>query len=158
MKVYNADKTDILLAYDLEQGYLVDDTIIHHIAAVEGIAKQSHYEIIKEYPNGGKDVKEVIDVEEVLPVEEHEEIESIQVYIPYTEEELERLNNQKLVNEYEQWFNDYFDKQLNQHLWQIDYVPSFDNYFNCEYVSWEDVCEKANFIRAEIKRLRNLLR
>lgn len=74
---------------DYVKGYTRPESILvkHHEAttAVEG---KGHYETIHEYPNGGKDVKYVWDVE---PVEAHEawdEFEDIQRYIKYTDEEL----------------------------------------------------------------------
>lgn len=88
MKVYNKDKTEILIEYDLEKGYLDKDTITVHIEAVEGVEEVSHYEVIAEYPNGGKDVERVIDVPGVEAVPAHDEEEEIRVYIPYTEEQL----------------------------------------------------------------------
>ena len=83
MKIYNQDKTQELQEYDLSKGYLQQDKLfIKHYDAVE---EQGHYETIKEYENGGKDVEWVVDVE---GVEEHDEFEDIQIYIPYTEQEL----------------------------------------------------------------------
>lgn len=91
MKVYNENKTQILEYYDLEKGYLKDDTITVHIPKVEAVKEVSHYETVKEYPNGGKDVRKVIDVPAVVGVEEHDEIQAIKVYIPYTEQELHEM-------------------------------------------------------------------
>lgn len=88
MKVYNQDKTEILEKYDLNLGYLKDDIIIHHIPEVEAVQEKFHYETIKEYPNGGKDVKKVIDTPEVKYVPSHDEEEQIRIYIPYTNNEL----------------------------------------------------------------------
>lgn len=87
MKVYNQEKTEILTEYDLTKGYLQADTITHHIPAVKGVKEQFHYETVKKYPNGGKDVKKVIDVAGVKAIPAHDETEKIQVYIPYTAEE-----------------------------------------------------------------------
>ena len=88
MKVYNIEKTEILTEYDLTKGYLRADTLITHIPAVEAVEEQSHYETIKEYPNGGIVVKKVIDVAGVKAVPAHDETEEIQVYIPYTAEQI----------------------------------------------------------------------
>ena len=102
MNVYNKDKTKILSEYDLAKGYLKDDTITIHIEAVEGREEQGHYETIAEYHNGGKDVEWIVDVEGIEPVEEHDESEDIQVYIPYTEEELKRRDINTKINDYKQ--------------------------------------------------------
>lgn len=97
MKVYNEDKTKELQEYDLSKGYLkLDKLFVKHYDAVE---EQGHYETIKEYENGGKDVEWVVDV---AGQEEHDEYEDIQVYIPYTEKELAEQRiyelKQKLAN------------------------------------------------------------
>ena len=47
------------------------------------------------YPNGGKDVKKVIDAPGVEAKEAWDEYETIQRYMLYTEEELEEIKNQK---------------------------------------------------------------
>lgn len=105
MRVFNQDKTVEITDYDLTKGYLVDDEIateheaeiVHH-PAVEAVEEQSHYEVIAEYPNGGKDVEKIIDVEAVEAKEAYDEVikkaytehEPIQIYIQYTESELRR--------------------------------------------------------------------
>lgn len=75
---------------DYELGYLKDEKLfIQHHEAVEAVAEEGHYEVIAEYPNGGKDVKWVVDVEAVEACEAWDEYEDILRYILYTEEELE---------------------------------------------------------------------
>lgn len=74
---------------DLSLGYLQEDNIlIAHHEAVEAVEEQWHYETIAEYPNGGKDVKRVVDVPGVEAKDAWDEYETIQRYVPYTEEEL----------------------------------------------------------------------
>lgn len=102
MKVYNKDKTQILTEYDLNKGHLVYDTIIKHIEAVKPVEEQSHYVVIAEYPNGGKDVEKVVDVEAVKGVPAHNETEEIQVYIPYTPEELAEYTQERYERRVEQ--------------------------------------------------------
>ena len=106
MKVYNEQKTEELLNYDLSKGYLKNDTITRHINAVVGQKEVFHYETIKKYTNGGKDVKKVIDIPEVKAVEEHDETEEILVYIPYTEQELEKQQAQKRILELKKFLSD----------------------------------------------------
>ena len=62
MKVFNQDKTQELKEYNLSSGHLKQDRLITHIDSVIEQKEQGHYETIREYPNGGKDVKWVIDV------------------------------------------------------------------------------------------------
>ena len=70
---------------DLELGYLQPEEIVkqHHeeVPADPGI---SHYEVIREYPNGGKDVELVWDKEPTDAIPAWDETEAIQRYIRYT--------------------------------------------------------------------------
>ena len=76
---------------DLELGYLQDSHIhVAHHPAIEAVEEQGHYEVIAEYPNGGKDVKWVVDVEGVEAVEAWDEYEDILRYVLYSEEELDQ--------------------------------------------------------------------
>lgn len=104
MRVFNEDKTLELIKYDLNLGHLEPDTLTTHVEAVEGVEEKGHYEIIAEYPEtGGKDVEWVVDVPRVESVEEHDETEEILVYVPYTEEELTKINLQAEKIELEAW-------------------------------------------------------
>lgn len=76
---------------DLSAGYLVSDTMTVHHAAVAAVAEQGHYETIAEYPNGGKDVRWVIDTPGVAGHDAYDEQVPVQRYIPYTAEELAAL-------------------------------------------------------------------
>ena len=73
---------------DLTLGYLVDNTEPVEHPAVEGVEEVSHYETVAEYPNGGRDVRKVIDVPGVPAQAAWVEQVPIQKYIRYTSEEL----------------------------------------------------------------------
>ena len=74
---------------DLNLGKLVEEKfLVAHHEAIEAVEEQSHYEVIATYPNGGKDVQKVIDVEGVEAKEAWDEYEDILRYTPYTETEL----------------------------------------------------------------------
>ena len=89
MKVFNETKTDVLESYDLALGYLKSDKLfVEHHEAAEERQGEGHYETLTEYPNGGKDVEWVWDIEPQEAREAYDEYEDIQVYIPYTPEEL----------------------------------------------------------------------
>ena len=75
-------------APDLALGYLVDDTEPVEHPAVEGVEEVSHYETVAEYPNGGRDVRKVIDVPGVPAQAAWTEQVPIKRYIRYTAEEL----------------------------------------------------------------------
>ena len=83
MKVYNQEKTKELFNVDLTKGYLIPDKIF--IKHIDEVQEQGHYETIKEYENGGKDVEWVVDVPRVVAQDVYEDI---QVYVEYTEQEL----------------------------------------------------------------------
>ena len=80
---------------DLTLGHLVDDAeeIIH--PAQEAVEELSHYETVAEYPNGGKDVRKVIDREGVPAQDAWTEQVPIQRYIRYTAEELARREKEQ---------------------------------------------------------------
>lgn len=107
MKVFNQDKTQELKDYDLNLGKLEQDKLITHINAVIGQEEQGHYEIVREYPNGGKDVEWVVDVPKVEAIEEHDETEDILVFIPYTEAELTKINLQIEKAQLETWLKEH---------------------------------------------------
>ena len=84
------DENDIeIISPDYEKGYLKSDSlfIIHH-EAKEAVEEQGHWEVIAEYPNGGKDVDWVIDIPGEPAKEAWDEYENIQRFIAYTEKEL----------------------------------------------------------------------
>lgn len=103
------DENNIELAEEevnLELGYLRPESIISiHHEATEEVKEVGHYEVIAEYPNGGKDVKWVIDVPGVEAKEAWDEYEDIQRYILYTEEELAAKEAEKKVKEEEAMLN-----------------------------------------------------
>ena len=91
---------------NLELGYLRPESIISiHHEATEEVKEVGHYEVIAEYPNGGKDVKWVIDVPGVEAKEAWDEYEDIQRYILYTEEELAARDAEKKAREEEAKLN-----------------------------------------------------
>ena len=90
MRILNQNNIEITDAdIDYSLGYVAPESFfIAHHDAVEAVEKQSHYEVIAEYPNGGRDVVEVIDVEPVEEKEAWDEYEDILRYTLFTESEL----------------------------------------------------------------------
>ena len=80
---------------DLSLGYLTDSTRTVHHEAVDGVEEQFHYVTIAEYENGGKDVEKVIDVPGVEAQPAWDEEIPIQIYHPYTQEELDRMEAER---------------------------------------------------------------
>lgn len=98
MRVFNQEKTQELTAYDLNKGKLIADTITRIVPAVECQEEVGHYETIAEYPNGGKDVKWVVDQPYIEAQPQREEVEQIQVYIHFTAEEQAQYDQQRYEN------------------------------------------------------------
>ena len=94
MEIYNQNMEQIENP-DLSAGYLKPSIRTEHHEAIESIEEVWHYETITEYPNGGKDVKKVIDVPGVQAHPAWDEEIPIQIYIPYTQEELDRMEEEK---------------------------------------------------------------
>lgn len=67
------------------------------------------------------------------------------------EEELK----QKKLCELENWFNNYFERQLIQSIWQTNFIISYDKYFNCSYGTIDELKAKAEEVRNKIKILRD---
>ena len=87
MKIIDSNGNPIE-APDLTKGYLKPETQTTHHDAVAGVKEVSHYETIREYPNGGKDVQKVVDVPGVDPRPAWDEEVPVMRYIRYTAEEL----------------------------------------------------------------------
>ena len=101
MKIYNKEKNKILKESELnfESGYLKEDVKITHYDEKKEIKEEGHYETIAEYPNGGKDVKWIIDKPGIEHSDARDEKENILVYIPFTENEMKINKNNKIINE-----------------------------------------------------------
>lgn len=80
---------------DLTLGYLRLGTRTEHHEAVEGVQEVWHYETVAEYPNGGKDIRRVVDVPGVAAQAAWDEEIPIQIYVPYTQEELDRIEAER---------------------------------------------------------------
>lgn len=80
---------------DLTAGYLAADTEAVEHPAQEAVEELSHYETVAEYPNGGKDVRKVIDRAAVPAAPAWTEQLPIQRYIRYTAEELARREKEQ---------------------------------------------------------------
>ena len=94
MEIYN-ERMELIEKPELLLGYLRPGTRTEHHEAVQGVAEQWHYETVAEYPNGGKDIRKVIDVPGVAARDAWDEEIAIQIYTPYTEEELARLEAER---------------------------------------------------------------
>ncbi len=92
MKIVDQNNLEIT-APDLTKGKLVPDKLfVKHHEAVPAAAEQSHYETVAEYPNGGRDIRKVIDVPAQDAIDAWDEYEEVMRYVPFTQEELEQQN------------------------------------------------------------------
>ena len=80
---------------DLTLGYLRPGMRTEHHDAVEGVTEVWHYETVAEYPNGGKDIRKVVDVPGVEAQPAWDEEIPIQIYHQYTQEELDRIEAER---------------------------------------------------------------
>ena len=94
MEIYNGNMERIENP-DMSLGYLTPGKRTEHHAAVQSVAEQWHYETVAEYPNGGKDIRRVIDVPGVAAQDAWDEDIPIQIYVPYTQEELDRMEAER---------------------------------------------------------------
>lgn len=76
---------------DLTLGYLRPGTRTEHHESVQGVKEVWHYETVAVYPNGGKDIRKVVDVPGVEAKAAWDEEIQIQIYVPYTQDELDRM-------------------------------------------------------------------
>ena len=94
MEIYN-ERMERIENPDLSLGYLVPGTRTEHHEAVQGVPEKWHYETLAEYPNGGRDIRKVIDVPGVEARDAWDEEIAIQIYTPYTQEELDRMEAER---------------------------------------------------------------
>ena len=94
MEIYN-EHMECIENPDLTLGYLRPGTRTVHHDAVEGVTEVWHCETVAEYPNGGKDVQKVVDVPGVEAKPAWDEEIPIQIYVPYTQEELDRMEAER---------------------------------------------------------------
>lgn len=95
MRILDSNNVEIE-SPDLSLGYLTEDNIlIAHHEAMEAVEEQWHYETVAEYPNGGKDVAKVIDTPGMEAQDAWDEYETVQRYVPYTEEELAAMEEEQ---------------------------------------------------------------
>ena len=103
MRVLDETKSLELLEYDLEKGYLKADRLfVKHHEATEGTPERCHYEVEQEFANGGRSYKKVVDVPAVAAKAAYDEYEDVQIYVPYTKEELARITQNKYEQRVEQ--------------------------------------------------------
>lgn len=95
MKIVDENGVELTGEPDLTLGRLVDDAEIVHHEATHAVEKVSHWVTTRTYPNGSRDVEEVVDVEPVAAMDAWDETVPIQRYIKYTQDELDEQARQQ---------------------------------------------------------------
>lgn len=141
MRVIDKDGNE-LEQVDFSQGYYIEETIvIAHHPAQEYIPEQSHYEVIHEYPNGGKDVELVIDVPGQEARDAWDETEEVLRWYEYTEEEKEARDNAPLINE--------LQERVSTLTSQLDFQKAQTNAMSAQLDFYEDcIAEMAEIVYA----------
>lgn len=129
MRIFNEDKTiefkEEDINYDL--GYLKKDILETIIPEQKEIKEEGHYEIIKEYKNGGKDVEWIIDKPGIPAEPERMEKEDILIYILHTKEELKQIEIKNKVNEARAFLSntDYITNKIVEYQIMGKEVPDY---------------------------------
>lgn len=152
MRIYNQDKTKELTQseIDLSRGYLTADKLfIKHHEAIETVEEVSHYETVKEYPNGGKDVKKVIDTPGVEAREAYDEYEDIKVFVSYSDEEIEerkkaqlRARRKSLLEAFDKWEKAVLRGREDD---SADIMAWYQSLLNLEESAFFDVPERVEY-------------
>ena len=100
--IYDTNGIPLQTEPDLTKGWLRDETRTIHHEAVQGVKEVGHYETVFEYDNGGKDVVWVVDTPGVEARDEWYETQVCQVYVPYTQEELNKINQPSEIEQLQQ--------------------------------------------------------
>ena len=123
---------------DFSKGYLKEEKIfIKHHDAIPAVEEQGHYETIREYPNGGRDVEWIIDVPEVEAKEAYDEYEDIQRFVKFTQKEL----------------NSFKIEELKQKLNETDYCVLKIAEGSATYDDYSEIIAKRREWRKEINNL-----
>lgn len=123
---------------DFSKGYLKEEKIfIKHHDAISAVEEQGHYETIREYPNGGRDVEWIIDVPEVEAKEAYDEYEDIQRFVKFTQKEL----------------NSFKIEELKQKLNETDYCVLKIAEGSATYDDYSKIIAKRREWRKEINNL-----
>lgn len=141
MRIFNQDKTQELFNVDETKGELTLSQLVTHHEAVQGTQGEFHYEVIREYPNGGKDVKRVYDVEPIEAKDAWDETEDILVYIPYGSKELRIIELRDEINKI----------QANLAAWDYKTSKHADGDYTEE--EWANIVAQRKAWRAEINKL-----
>lgn len=142
MKIYD-ENNNMLETVDKSKGYLKQDSLfLCHHEAVTAVPSQGHYETVREYPNGGKEVTWVVDTPGVDAREAWDEYEDILRFVPYTAVELAQ---QRIA-------------ELKENLKNTDYLVLKVVEGAISFMEIADTVKKRSNWRKEINELEELLK
>lgn len=152
MKIYNQDKTQELNMDELDfsLGHLEKDKLlIAHHDAVE--AREAVYvdRIVPEESGFNSIYKDLV-FPAVKAREAYDEYEDIQVYVPYTESELQERAERKELTGLENWFTEVYDTQVKQYNRCQRLGIEYDN----KYGTISELDEQATINAKRISELR----
>lgn len=158
MRIFNENKTiELQIEHiDFNKGYLKNDTLTKHINYQPAVEEQAHYETIKEYDNGGKKVKKVVDIEGKPEILAHTETEEIQIFIPYTTEELQHRAYEDEYYTLIKWFDSEYARQ-EQKLRRLYTMQKQTDSNNNPYDELLLLYEQAERNRRRVQELEGLL-
>lgn len=130
MRIFNETKTQELKNVDLNKGELKKDTLF--IKHIDGVEEQSE---LREDPERKGVFTRVVTV---AGVQEHDEYEDIQIYIPYTEEELKKRTLSEIRARRE---SECFSVVNRGKLWYDKLLPAQVEELNRWYEAWLDATE-----------------
>lgn len=130
MRIFNEIKTQELKDVDLNKGYLKNDTLF--IRHIDGVEEQTE---LREDPERKGIFTRVITVQ---GVEERDEYEDIQIYVPYTEEELKARTLAEIRSRRQV---ECFNIVNRGKLWYDKLLPAQVEELNRWYEAWLDAPE-----------------
>ena len=96
MKIVDEKGVEIS-SFDEKLGSLQETQLfVCHHEATDQVEEVGHYETVAEYPNGGKDVRWVVDIPGVEAQEAWDEYEPVLRFIPHSEEQLAEIRISEL--------------------------------------------------------------
>lgn len=145
MRILDENGVEVLNP-DFGKGYYVEDQIVkEHHPAREYIPEQFHYEVVREYPNGGKDVEKVIDFPGQEACDAWDEYEDILRWYWYGEDD-DRRPKVEMIAEKDYPKGTYFTIGDRLFIATIG-IPNHTSVVvgvNCEETSLADALNKIN--------------
>lgn len=121
MRIFDQSKIVELKTVDLSLGYLIPDKIVvaHH-EAVPSVLEKSHYVVDKTFKNGGISYRKIVDKPAKPAEEAFDEYEEIQVYVPYSKEELKDIRASEIRKRLDQLSQDFIQAWAGAQIYDLE--------------------------------------